>query len=102
MMSARQSIPQQVQGQIEGAVVQAAGYALLENFIQKGGRVLTPTLSTYLIPTVLDIPEQVEFDHPGIPRPDWPLRRPRHGRNALPAFCGGGDCRSPFGHRGLV
>lgn len=52
--------PQLVQGQVEGAVVQAAGYALMENFIQKGGRVLTNTLSTYLIPTVLDIPEHVE------------------------------------------
>jgi CO/xanthine dehydrogenase Mo-binding subunit len=52
--------PQQVQGQIEGAVVQAAGYALLENFVQVNGQVLTKTLSTYLIPTILDIPEQVE------------------------------------------
>jgi CO/xanthine dehydrogenase Mo-binding subunit len=52
--------PQQVQGQIEGAVVQAAGYALLENFIQQDGQVLTRGLSTYLIPTVLDIPRKVE------------------------------------------
>ncbi len=52
--------PQQVRGQIEGAVVQAAGYALMENFIQEQGRVVTRTLSTYLIPTVLDIPERVE------------------------------------------
>ncbi|NPV76777.1 MAG: xanthine dehydrogenase family protein [Anaerolineae bacterium] len=52
--------PQQVQGQIEGAVVQAAGYALMENFVQKDGEVLTRGLSTYLIPTVLDIPEQVK------------------------------------------
>ena len=52
--------PQQVQGQIEGAVVQAAGYALLENFVQKDAVPLTRTLSTYLIPTVLDIPGQVE------------------------------------------
>lgn len=52
--------PQQVQGQIEGAVVQAAGYAMMENFVQKDGQVLTRGLSTYLIPTVLDIPEQVE------------------------------------------
>lgn len=52
--------PQLVQGQIEGAVVQAAGYAVLENFIQQEGRVLTPTLSTYLIPTVLDIPDRVD------------------------------------------
>lgn len=52
--------PQQVQGQIEGAVVQASGYAVLENFIQKDGYVHTEQLSTYLIPTVLDIPEQVK------------------------------------------
>jgi CO/xanthine dehydrogenase Mo-binding subunit len=50
----------QVQGQIEGAVVQAAGYALLENFVQENGYCLTPGLSTYLIPTILDIPDQVK------------------------------------------
>ncbi|GAP06369.1 xanthine dehydrogenase, molybdenum binding subunit apoprotein [Anaerolinea thermolimosa] len=52
--------PQQVQGQIEGAVVQAAGYALMENFIQENAVPKTTTLSTYLIPTVLDIPKKVE------------------------------------------
>ncbi|HMK07786.1 MAG TPA: xanthine dehydrogenase family protein molybdopterin-binding subunit [Anaerolineales bacterium] len=59
--------PQLVEGQIEGAVVQAAGYALLENFIQEGGVVRTAHLSTYLIPTVLDIPERVQsliLEHP--------------------------------------
>ncbi len=52
--------PQQVQGQIEGAIVQAAGYGILENFIQQDGIPLTKTLSTYLIPTVLDVPDHVE------------------------------------------
>ena len=52
--------PQQIVGQIEGAVVQAAGYSILENFIQDEGYVQTPHFSTYLIPTVLDIPENVE------------------------------------------
>ncbi len=52
--------PKNVEGQIEGAIVQASGYAVLENFIQKDGYVLTNTLSTYLIPTVLDIPDRVE------------------------------------------
>jgi CO/xanthine dehydrogenase Mo-binding subunit len=52
--------PQQVQGQIEGAVVQAAGYTILENFIERDGKVLTQTLSTYLIPTVQDIPDRVQ------------------------------------------
>lgn len=52
--------PQQVQGQIEGAVVQAAGYTLMENFVQVDGVAKTTTLSTYLIPTILDIPDQVD------------------------------------------
>jgi CO/xanthine dehydrogenase Mo-binding subunit len=52
--------PQQVKGQIEGAVVQAVGYSVIEDFQQEGGYVQTPHLSTYLIPTVLDIPDQVQ------------------------------------------
>ncbi len=51
--------PQLVQGQIEGAVVQAAGYAIQENFVQQNGYVQTQHLSTYLIPTVWDVPESV-------------------------------------------
>jgi CO/xanthine dehydrogenase Mo-binding subunit len=51
--------PQQIVGQIEGAVVQASGYTILEDFSQNDGFVQTPHLSTYLIPTVLDIPERV-------------------------------------------
>jgi len=51
--------PLNVKGQIEGGVVQASGYAILENFIQKDGFVLTPWLSSYLIPSVDDIPEQI-------------------------------------------
>ena len=52
--------PKLVEGQIEGAVVQAQGYTLLENFIEKNGQVLTSAFSTYLIPTVLDVPAIVE------------------------------------------
>jgi CO/xanthine dehydrogenase Mo-binding subunit len=52
--------PQQVLGQVEGAVVQAAGYGVMENFVQKDGQVLTQHLSTYLIPTVLDVPERIQ------------------------------------------
>ncbi|WP_322805867.1 xanthine dehydrogenase family protein molybdopterin-binding subunit [Thermanaerothrix sp.] len=68
--------PQLVEGQIEGAVVQAQGYALLENFIMKDGYVLTDQLSTYLIPTVLDVPEKVEpvIVHVPDPRGPWGAR----------------------------
>ncbi len=52
--------PQQVQGQIEGAVIQAQGYAVMENLVSVEGKIRNPYLSTYLIPTVLDIPEEVK------------------------------------------
>ncbi|MBL8156507.1 MAG: molybdopterin-dependent oxidoreductase, partial [Anaerolineae bacterium] len=52
--------PDQVQGQIEGAVVQAQGYALMEHLISVDGKIRNPYLSTYLIPTVLDVPEEVK------------------------------------------
>ena len=52
--------PQQVRGQVEGAVVQAGGYTILENFVQVDGYVQTRQMSTYLIPSVLDIPERVD------------------------------------------
>jgi len=51
--------PMLVQGQIEGAVVQAQGYATMEELVVREGRILNPYLSTYLIPTVLDVPEEV-------------------------------------------
>ncbi|GAC1431481.1 MAG: xanthine dehydrogenase subunit D [Chloroflexota bacterium] len=47
---------QQVEGQIEGCVAQAVGYALLEHLQVRDGHLLTPYLSTYLLPTVLDTP----------------------------------------------
>ncbi len=52
--------PQQLQGQIEGAIVQAQGYALMEELVSHEGRVLNPFLSTYLIPTSLDVPPIVK------------------------------------------
>lgn len=64
--------PDLVIGQIEGAVVQAHGYAVLEDYKHKDGRVLTDQLSTYLIPTVWDIPEKVESVLVEIPDPNGP------------------------------
>jgi CO/xanthine dehydrogenase Mo-binding subunit len=64
--------PQLVQGQIEGAVVQAMGYAIMENFVQKDGYVQTQYLSTYLIPTVLDVPERVKSLILEYPDPNGP------------------------------
>ncbi len=52
--------PTLVQGQVEGAVVQAQGYTIQEDYKMKDGYVLSDQFSTYLIPTILDIPEKVE------------------------------------------
>ena len=51
--------PNLIEGQIEGGVVQAQGYALMEHLISTQGQIRNPFLSTYLIPTVADIPESV-------------------------------------------
>jgi CO/xanthine dehydrogenase Mo-binding subunit len=50
---------QQVEGQIEGCLAQAVGYALLEELKTRNGIILTPHLSTYLLPTALDMPEEI-------------------------------------------
>lgn len=52
--------PQLVVGQIEGAVVQAQGYALSENLRSADGRLQNMRLSTYLIPGIGDIPATVD------------------------------------------
>ena len=68
--------PQLVEGQIEGGVVMGLGWATVENFIVQEGRVLTDRLSTYLIPTALDVPERVEsvlVERPD-PRGPWGAR----------------------------
>lgn len=52
--------PQLVQAQIEGCVVQAQGYAIMENLVSIEGKIRNPYLSTYLIPTILDVPETVK------------------------------------------
>ncbi len=51
--------PRLLEGQIEGGVVQAFGWATTEHFVQAGGYPRTNTLSTYLIPTIDDIPDRV-------------------------------------------
>ncbi len=52
--------PALVEGQIEGGVVQAQGYALMEDLKIQNGHIGADQLSTYLIPTALDVPEKVE------------------------------------------
>ncbi|GAB6174424.1 molybdopterin-dependent oxidoreductase [Paradesulfitobacterium aromaticivorans] len=49
--------PTQVEGQIAGGIAQGLGYALLEQVELKEGKIQNPALSSYLIPTALDVPE---------------------------------------------
>jgi CO/xanthine dehydrogenase Mo-binding subunit len=48
--------PDQVEAQLEGGVVQAAGYALMEELHLREGTIENPDLSRYIIPTSLDVP----------------------------------------------
>jgi CO/xanthine dehydrogenase Mo-binding subunit len=70
---------QQVEGQIEGCLAQALGFALLEDFQIRDGQVLTPHFSSYLLPTVRDMPAEV-----------------------MPVVLESADPNGPFGARGMA
>lgn len=70
---------QQVEGQIEGCLAQAVGYALLEELKTRDGIILTPHLSTYLLPTALDMPDEI-----------------------VPVVLELADTQGPFGARGVA
>lgn len=65
--------PQQVEGQIEGGVAQGQGYATIEHFIVQNGEIVTPNLTTYLIPTVLDVADETKALILEDPDPEGPL-----------------------------
>lgn len=47
--------PDQVEAQIEGGVVQAVGYVVMEELVLHEGRIENPNLSAYIIPTSMDV-----------------------------------------------
>jgi len=49
--------PLMIEGQIQGAVSQGMGFALMENLVVKEGAVLNPNYKDYVIPSALDTPE---------------------------------------------
>lgn len=63
--------PQIFEQQIQGGIAQGLGYALCEDFIVQNGEVQTKNLTTYTIPTALDVPDfesiAVEFEEPSGP-----------------------------------
>ena len=46
--------PVQVDGQVEGGLIQAQGWAITEDFTTSAGHIQTDRFSTYLIPTAMD------------------------------------------------
>ena len=64
--------PELVIGQIEGGIIQAHGYTLMEDFRVEKGQVLTPDLTTYLIPGIYDVPDKIETIIVEEPHPKGP------------------------------
>jgi CO/xanthine dehydrogenase Mo-binding subunit len=53
--------PQSYSGQHEGAILQGIGFALMEDTLIENGNVLTNNFTTYIIPTIADMPDiQIE------------------------------------------
>lgn len=48
--------PQAVEGQMEGGSAQGVGLALMEEMQTRAGKLLNPSFTDYLIPTILDVP----------------------------------------------
>jgi CO/xanthine dehydrogenase Mo-binding subunit len=63
--------PQIFEQQIQGGIAQGLGYALCEDFIVQKGEVQTKSLTTYIVPTSLDVPDlesiPVELEEPSGP-----------------------------------
>jgi CO/xanthine dehydrogenase Mo-binding subunit len=63
--------PQIFEQQIQGGIAQGLGYALCEDFIVQKGEVQTKNLTTYIVPTSLDVPDlesiPVEIEEPSGP-----------------------------------
>jgi len=64
--------PQVYEQQMQGGIAQGLGFALYEAFKVEQGRVLTPDLSTYIIPTAQDLPD-METLSVEIPEPSGPF-----------------------------
>ncbi len=64
--------PRLLEGQIEGGVVQALGWVSTEHYQECNGYPLSHSLSTYLIPTIEDIPARMQAIIIENPEPNGP------------------------------
>ncbi|MGQ0849722.1 MAG: xanthine dehydrogenase family protein molybdopterin-binding subunit [Actinomycetota bacterium] len=65
--------PMLIEGQVEGAIVQAHGYALTEDLRVEAARIVNPRLSGYLIPGIDDIPGMIKTVLVEVPDPRGPF-----------------------------
>jgi CO/xanthine dehydrogenase Mo-binding subunit len=59
---------QGVEAQSEGGIAQGLGYALSEDTLVEEGQILNPRMSTYIIPSISDVPVEIEttiLEYPG-------------------------------------
>jgi CO/xanthine dehydrogenase Mo-binding subunit len=49
--------PRMAAGQVEGGTAQGVGFALLEEVVMRGGRMVNGTMTNYIVPTTADTPE---------------------------------------------
>jgi len=63
---------QGILAQSEGGVVQGMGYGLYEDCVIRDGQFVNPSLSTYIIPSILDIPGEIETVVVEVPEPTGP------------------------------
>ncbi|MGC9400155.1 MAG: xanthine dehydrogenase family protein molybdopterin-binding subunit [Anaerolineae bacterium] len=64
--------PRLLEGQIEGGVIQALGWATTEKLVEEEGHPISKTLGTYLVPTIADIPGEVQSIIIENPEPNGP------------------------------
>ncbi len=91
-----------IEGQVEGCVVQAHGYAITEKLRLKDGHIVNPRLSSYLIPRHSGCARTGRDSFAGGARPAGAVGGARGGGDALLALCASGHGRAPRRHRRLV
>jgi CO/xanthine dehydrogenase Mo-binding subunit len=64
--------PMAVEGQIDGGAVQGIGRAITEEVVIKDGKILNPSLTTYLMPMAADVPS-IENILVQVPTDDGPF-----------------------------
>ena len=64
--------PMAVEGQIDGGAVQGIGRAITEEVVLKDGKILNPSLTTYLMPMAVDVPS-IENILVEVPTDDGPF-----------------------------